>query len=718
MSAFLSGNFLRDAPTTTGAPLNPGNQTIGVSVQLIMLAGAGVVVLTLLFLLVTSCIMRGESQTAKILRMTKPERRLLTCATFCMLTGTFCSMPTNLLFGQFIDLVTLHLHQSGEEAVKKEIPIMFAWMLSTLFGNTLFSTLSSAMFSLSGERLTRRMRASMFKRLIVQETAFFDAHQSGEWTNRLAADAQTVQSAATSNVSMFLNYTTTFAVSVLFCLYTSWQLFCVILVLLPVMFTMGKLLGSRMSVLSKEYQDCLAKSGATAGETLQCMRTIRTFAAGEERELSRYEENLDKAYFVGVRRAFVNGGYSFVLGLVAQMSIIGSLWVGTYLVVEGILPLGSLTAFLMYGMQASMAVSQLVNLFSSMSSAIGASKKIFEIIEREPLLPSTLCESVSSLLVPLECHGNIAFEDVYFAYSKAVPLQDAPPPTARGPNGELNAPLLDNGSPSVASSVPTQDGTQMLLTREVLKGITFIGTAGSVMALVGPSGGGKSTIVSLLLRLYDPRSGTVRLDGNDLKDIDPRWLKRQVAAVTQEPVLFSRSIRENITYGIKEEVSQEEVERAAQMANAHGFISELQDGYNAGCGERGVRLSGGQKQRIAIARALVLQPRLLLLDEATSALDAESEHQVQLALDSIIQGGSGSSKKPTVVIVAHRLSTVQCADKVLVIDGGKVVEEGTHSELLQIQDGLYAKLATRQLLGAEENVQDKDLLINTSKPTE
>jgi ATP-binding cassette subfamily B protein len=318
------------------------------------------------------------------------------------------------------------------------------------------------------------------------------------------------------------------------------------------------------------------------------------------------------------------------------------LWYGGRLVLSGSLSVGGLMAFLVYSMFVAFALGALTELWADFMRASGASERVFELLDRTPAIPASGGERLA------HTQGRVQLQEVRFTY-------------------------------------PTRPDLP------VLQGIDLTIEPGEVVAIVGPSGAGKSTIASMLARLYDPQSGRILLDGKDLKELDPEWLRLQIGVVAQEPLLFSSSISDNIRYG-KAGASPAEVEAAARAANAHDFIIRFPEGYNTLVGERGVQLSGGQKQRVAIARAVLKDPRLLILDEATSALDAESEHLVKDALERLMKGR-------TTLIIAHRLSTVMGADRVLVLEGGKIVQSGSHSVLMG-QDGLYRRLVERQFVAA------------------
>jgi ATP-binding cassette subfamily B protein len=311
-------------------------------------------------------------------------------------------------------------------------------------------------------------------------------------------------------------------------------------------------------------------------------------------------------------------------------------------VLDGVLTVGSLTSFLIYSLTVAFSLGALTDLWADFMRASGAAERVFELLDRQPAIPPSGGARLASI------QGHVQFEQVHFAYPSRP---DVP----------------------------------------VLQGIQLDITPGEVVAIVGPSGAGKSTIAGMLARMYDPLQGRVRVDGTDLRELDPEWLRQQIGTVAQEPMLFATSIADNIRYG-RTGATDAEVEAAARAANAHEFISRFPEGYKTLVGERGVQLSGGQKQRIAIARAMLKDPRILILDEATSALDAESEHLVQEALERLMKGR-------TTLIIAHRLSTVVGANRVMVLDGGKVVQSGSHTALMG-QEGLYRRLVERQFVAA------------------
>ncbi|CAH1801610.1 unnamed protein product, partial [Owenia fusiformis] len=443
------------------------------------------------------------------------------------------------------------------------------------------------------------------------------------------------------NMSMLVRYILQIIGSLVFMFILNAKLTGVLLSVVPVVSLGAVQYGKFLKKMRQQFQDRLADASTTAEEAISSLRTVRTFA-GETKVVDHYDVDVDKSYQVGKKLALATGVFEGVIGCLSSGAICLVLWYGGKLVFEKELTAGILTAFLLYTLQVAIGFGLMSALYGDFMQAVGASVRIFQLLDRLPDIP-TEGGSVYDCL-----QGDLQFNDVRFTY-------------------------------------PSRPET------EVLKGVSFNVSKGKMVALVGPSGGGKSTIVNLIERFYDPNSGTIQLGGMDLKTLDPVWFRKRISMVQQEPVLFACSIKDNIAYG--KEATLEEVIEAAKQSNAHDFIMTFEEGYDTLVGERGVRLSGGQKQRVAIARSLIMDPAVLLLDEATSALDAESEHLVQEAIDRAMMNR-------TVVIIAHRLSTVRSASQVIVIDQGKIAEQGTHSDLLQ-KGGIYKKLVLRQLIAGE-----------------
>jgi ATP-binding cassette subfamily B protein len=510
-------------------------------------------------------------------------------------------------------------------------------MTAVLAIQAVATALRYVLFTTAGERIVARIKKDLYASLLRQEIAFFDERRTGELQSRLASDTTVLQNALSVNVSMMLRNAVTIVGGLGLLFYTSPSLTALMMLVVPPIAFGAVFYGRRLRALSREVQDAVAKSADVAEESIGGIRTVRAFAA-EAVEVLRYGRAVDSSYALASRRIRLGGIFMAFVGFLGFGAASLVLWIGGRQVVAGELGVGSLTSFLVYTLLVGVSLGALTDLYADFTKAAGAAERLFELLDRVPALAAGGEQ-------PSSTAGAIAFEGVGFRYP---------------------------ARPDVA----------------VLRGIDLVIAPGEVVALVGPSGAGKSTIAALLTRLYDPTEGRITLDGTPLTQLDAEWLRRHVGVVSQEPILFSTSIEENVRYG-RSTATHDEVIAACRAANAHEFVSKFPEGYATNVGERGVQLSGGQKQRIAIARAILKDPRILVLDEATSALDAESEHLVKEALDRLAEGR-------TVLVIAHRLSTVRDADRVVVLDGGKVAESGKHDELVQ-KDGLYKRLVERQL---------------------
>jgi ATP-binding cassette subfamily B protein len=544
----------------------------------------------------------------------------------------------NLAFPQGIRFI---IDEALNSTSKAKIDTL-ALQLVTIFGvQGVAMALRYYLFMTVGERVVTRLRSRLFASLVSQEIGFFDAQKTGDLTSRLSSDTTVLQTAVSSNISMGLRSITLAAGTLVMLFITSPTLTLLMLGIVPPVALSAVAYGRKVRKLAKETQDSLAKASAVAEESLSGIRTVRSFDA-EQKEAARYEAATEESFQIARKRTKMGSYFMGAASFGAYSAGALVFWYGGHQVVDHLMTVGQLTVFLMYTMQMAFSLGAISELWPAYNHAAGAAERIFELLERKPHI------NAEGGAVPAGIRGHVQWEHVDFAYPSR-------------------------------SDVP------------VLRELELELKPGEVVALVGPSGAGKSTVASLLYRLYDPVNGRVLLDGAPLTTLDPHWLRRQIGVVAQEPLLFSTSVAENIRYG-RPDATMEEVERAARLANAHTFVTKFPDRYETLVGERGVQLSGGQKQRVAIARALLKDPKLLILDEATSALDAESEHLVREALERLMEGR-------TTLIIAHRLSTVKDADRVVVIDGGKVAQVGSHDALVS-QDGIYRRLVERQFAAA------------------
>ncbi len=572
-----------------------------------------------------------QSTTKKrILSLIKLERPALLWGLFFLVV----SSVAGLVYPQFVRWIVDHVLIAKDYALLNQVVLglFFALSISMIAGNVRYY-----LFTLSGERIVLRLRQQLYRSILKQDVAFFDFNRTGDLMSRLSSDSTTLQNTVSVNISQGLRNLAQVIGGFAFMFYTSWKLSFILLIVIPPVALIAYFFGKRIRVLSKKFQTTLAESSIVAEETISGLRTVKSFVQ-EANEVNRYQGALTNALTLAKQRILVIAQFMTIAMLLGVAAISFVLWYGGREVIVGPLTAGELVQFLLYLFVVAIGVGSLGSLYGDLMAGVGASQRIFEIIEREPAFADT-GKTLDSV------RGEIEFSHVKFSYPSRPDI-------------------------------------------EVLSDLSFKISAGQVIALVGMSGGGKSTIGSLIPRFYDPTAGQILFDSTPITDLKPSWLREQIGIVSQEPVLISSTIEDNIRYG-NPSATDAEVQEAARSANTLEFIQKFPEGFKTLVGERGIQLSGGQKQRVAIARALLKNPKLLILDEATSNLDTASEHLVQDALKVLMKGR-------TTIVIAHRLATVRDADAIFVINNGRIVQTGKHEQLAAEKDGLYYKLLQRQ----------------------
>ncbi|MDB5315866.1 MAG: transporter [Rhodospirillales bacterium] len=496
-----------------------------------------------------------------------------------------------------------------------------------------------------GERIAADIRRDAYDRLLTLSPAYFEVARAGDILSRLTADIALLQSLIGSAISMGIRNTLMIIGAFGMLVATSPKLALIVAAVLPIVVAPLILFGRREKKLSRATQDRIADLGHQVEETISGIRTVQAFTQEASAHAS-FQVAAESSVNTALKRIKVRAGLILAVILLGFGAVTFSLWVGGHDVVAGRMTGGELSAFVLYAILLATSAAALSEVWGEVQRAAGAAERIDEVLDAVPAIAAPAAPAI--LTRPIR--GRIAFEDVHFAY-------------------------------------PTRP------TQKALDGFSLTVEPGETVALVGPSGAGKTTILQLLLRFYDPQSGTVRLDGVDIATLDPRTLREPLGLVPQDPVIFSANAWDNIRFG-RLDATDAEVRAAAEQASAAGFIDALPDGFATHLGAKGVTLSGGQRQRMAIARAILRDPRVLLLDEATSALDAESEQAVQKALAAL-------SQNRTTLVVAHRLATVRRADRIVVMEGGRIVAMGTHATLLR-DGGLYGRFAALQFTDALE----------------
>lgn len=608
----------------------------------------------------------------RLLPFLAPYRMRVLLAAVSLLVAAGATLIIPLVFRLLIDegfVLPDAANATGEGTGTSARDVNFAFI--ALFGLALVLATATALrfycVSWLGDRITADLRKVVFARVLRQDPVFFETLRTGEVLSRLSSDTTLIQTLVGSSLSLGLRNVLLFIGALIMMLWTSPALASVIVALLVLVVLPILIFGRKVRKLSRTSQDRLADSGALASETLNAMQTVQSYVR-ESMETNRYSESADEAFLSAVKR---NRSRSILTAIAITLifgSIVIVLWIGAQAVMGGRMSGGLLLQFMLYAALVAGSTGALAEVIGDVQRAAGAIERLLELMEAEPSIVSIehtqpMLVSASQAIAKDKVHKHIMETGVN---SKRMESSGA------GASVQFER---------VTFSYPSRPA------ESALDDFSFTVDPGETVALIGPSGAGKTTVLQLLLRFYDPNSGEIRFDGTALIDQPLSSLRESIGFVSQESVVFSDSVEANIRYG-RLDATDDEIRQAARDAQAHDFIERLPEGYSSYLGERGVRLSGGQKQRLSIARALLKNPPLLLLDEATSALDAESERKVQMALERAMLDR-------TTIVIAHRLATIVNADRILVMDEGRLVESGTHAQLLE-ESGLYARLAAMQ----------------------
>ena len=565
----------------------------------------------------------------KILKYAKPYTKSLIFAFLCLALTSLINLVLPLIVRNMINAVIV--------LKNNEVLDGLAWDLIIIIGfQAAFAVTHNYIFGFVGHRMTTDFRIEFFSHIQSLSLRFFQERRVGEILSRMSNDISVIQNALVTIPVALLRQSITLLGAMAIILYLNWKLTGLILLILPPLMIFARVFGRRLKTISEKLQDQVAQAVVVLEEVMSSIKIVKSFTR-EPYERNRFQEKIETAFERAVDKLKISSFFGhFILGLTFLVSTL-LIWYGGYQVMQGATTPGDLAAFFLYALIIAGPIGTFVRLYTQIQEARGAIQRVYEILDTQPIIQNP------ENPVPLEnITGSIQFENISFGYQNTV-----------------------------------------------IHDVSFNVLAGQTVALVGPSGAGKSTLIKLLFRFFDPNSGVIRLDGHDIRTLDRKSFLSQIALVPQETLLFGGTVRENILYG-KLDATESELKEAAQKANAHEFITNMEKGYDTIVGEKGTKLSGGERQRIAIARAILKDPKILVLDEATSSLDNRSESLIQEALETLMA-------HRTTFIVAHRLSTIHKADQIIVLDKGCIVETGQHENLMN-NKGLYHTLYTMKML--------------------
>lgn len=572
------------------------------------------------------------SKSLRLFKYVKPNAGIFAIGLIFLLLSSLASMVFPYFTGQLVD--------AAKSDLVEDINKIALILLGVFFLNAVFSFFRIYLFAIVTQKTLAALRQDTYNHLIKLKMAFYSERRVGELTSRISSDISLLQETLTTTIAEFLRQILVIIIGIGLLTFISGKLTLLMLALVPVVIVIAIIFGKKIKGLSKEAQDKIADSNVIVEETLQGIATVKAFV-NEAFEYLRYKKKTDDVIAISLKAAIWRGAFASFIIFCLFGSIVAVIWYGVILVQEDELSVGDLFTFILYSVFVGASLGGIADLYSQLQKAIGATENLMEILDEEQ--ESSQDAQKENIEVQ---SGAIEFENISFSYPNRSDVS-------------------------------------------VLNNLSFSIESGQQVALVGPSGAGKTTITALLLKFYETTSGNIKVDGKNIDDYKLEKLRSSMAIVPQDVVLFGGTIYENILYG-DPNASKEEVRAAAKKANALEFVEEFPEQFETLVGERGVQLSGGQRQRIAIARAILKNPKILILDEATSALDSKSENLVQEALDALMKGR-------TSLVIAHRLSTIKKADKIVVLKDGALAESGTHDELIVKEDGLYRDLKTLQV---------------------